>query len=116
MHQTVRMIIISGRSGSGKSTALTALEDQGFYYVDNLPASLLTHQVASFYTQRRDAPGTIAVSIDARNMSDELKSFAKVHGKIRAQKEVACDVIYLDADLQTLLKSCLLYTSDAADE
>ena len=104
MHQTVRMIIISGRSGSGKSTALTALEDQGFYCVDNLPASLLTHLVASFNTQPNDAPDTIAVSIDARNMSDELKSFSKVHSNILAHQGMACDVIYLDADLQTLLK------------
>ncbi|RMS26701.1 nucleotide-binding protein, partial [Pseudomonas coronafaciens pv. garcae] len=38
---TMRMIIVSGRSGSGKSTALDVLEDSGFYCVDNLPAGLL---------------------------------------------------------------------------
>ena len=37
----MRMIIVSGRSGSGKSTALDVLEDNGFYCVDNLPAGLL---------------------------------------------------------------------------
>ncbi|HXR01726.1 MAG TPA: RNase adapter RapZ, partial [Pseudomonas sp.] len=37
----MRMIIVSGRSGSGKSTALDVLEDSGFYCVDNLPAGLL---------------------------------------------------------------------------
>ena len=37
----MRLIIISGRSGSGKSTALNQLEDEGFYCIDNLPVSLL---------------------------------------------------------------------------
>ena len=37
----MRLIIVSGRSGSGKSTALNVLEDNGFYCIDNLPASLL---------------------------------------------------------------------------
>ena len=38
----MRLIIISGRSGSGKSTALHQLEDEGFYCIDNLPAGLLS--------------------------------------------------------------------------
>lgn len=37
----MRLIIVSGRSGSGKSTALDVLEDSGFYCIDNLPAGLL---------------------------------------------------------------------------
>ena len=37
----MRLVIVSGRSGSGKSTALAVLEDNGFYCIDNLPASLL---------------------------------------------------------------------------
>ena len=37
----MRLIIVSGRSGSGKSTALDVLEDNGFYCIDNLPAGLL---------------------------------------------------------------------------
>jgi len=39
----MRLIIVSGRSGSGKSTALDVLEDNGFYCIDNLPAGLLPH-------------------------------------------------------------------------
>jgi RNase adaptor protein for sRNA GlmZ degradation len=37
----MKLVVISGRSGSGKSTALQALEDIGFYCIDNLPATLL---------------------------------------------------------------------------
>ena len=37
----MRLVIVSGRSGSGKSTALAVLEDNGFYCIDNLPAGLL---------------------------------------------------------------------------
>ena len=40
----MRLIIVSGRSGSGKSTALDVLEDHGFYCIDNLPASLLPEE------------------------------------------------------------------------
>ena len=41
MQDEMRLIIISGRSGSGKSAALNVLEDQGFYCIDNLPLGLL---------------------------------------------------------------------------
>ena len=60
----MNLIIISGRSGSGKSVALRALEDLGYYCVDNIPVNLLptlTHTVADEYDQ-------VAVSIDVRNL------------------------------------------------
>ena len=50
----VKLIIISGRSGSGKSVALRALEDLGYYCVDNIPVNLLptlTHTVVDEYDQ-----------------------------------------------------------------
>ena len=45
----MRLIIVSGRSGSGKSTALDVLEDNGFYCIDNLPAGLLPQLAESGY-------------------------------------------------------------------
>ena len=42
----MQLVIISGRSGSGKSTALHQLEDEGYYCIDNLPVSLLPSLVA----------------------------------------------------------------------
>lgn len=67
-----KLVIISGRSGSGKSTALHVLEDAGFYCVDNLPAMLLPELIE----QARESVGNtvprMAVSVDARNMAGHL--------------------------------------------
>ena len=63
------LVIVSGMSGSGKSGVLHALEDLGYYCVDNLPAQLLPE----FVRRMRDndaAPTRIAVGIDARNFGD----------------------------------------------
>lgn len=99
---SMQLVIISGRSGSGKSTALHLLEDEGFYCIDNLPVSLLPALV----TQLRDEPagdsGRIAVCVDARNASRDLSRFPELRQKLPA--DVAVDVVYLDADDHTLIK------------
>ena len=104
MSQIIRLVIISGRSGSGKSSALAALEDQGFYCVDNLPASLLTSLVKRFRNNPEGTDNAIAVSIDARNTSGELAEFPIIHEQLRKQGNLTGDIIYLDADHETLLK------------
>ncbi len=105
MSNIIRLVIISGRSGSGKSSALAALEDQGFYCIDNLPATLLTDLVARFTDNADNAEGrALAVSIDARNTPRELANFPVIHQQLKANKRLLCDVIYLDADHETLLK------------
>lgn len=98
----MRLVVISGRSGSGKSTALHVLEDEGYYCIDNLPASLLGALVAQI--QEADYPALlgIAVSIDARNTSRDLALFPAMLTQARAQMD--CDVIYLDASKPTLIK------------
>lgn len=60
------LMIVSGRSGSGKSVALRALEDMGFYCVDNLPVVLLPDLARSLADRNISA----AVSIDVRNMPE----------------------------------------------
>ncbi|MTI14835.1 RNase adapter RapZ [Sansalvadorimonas verongulae] len=100
----MRLVIISGRSGSGKSSALAALEDQGFYCVDNLPASLLLNLVKRCHSNPDSMDNLIAVSIDARNTSGELAEFPLIHQQLQEQKNLVGDIIYLDADHETLLK------------
>lgn len=99
----MRLIIISGRSGSGKSTALNVLEDNGFYCIDNLPASLLPDlaQRALLHTELMHPQ--VAVSIDARNLPSQLQRFPELLQEAR-DKHIQCDVLYLDADDETLLK------------
>ncbi|RRJ85396.1 RNase adapter RapZ [Aestuariirhabdus litorea] len=97
----MRLVIISGRSGSGKSSALHVLEDQGFYCVDNMPAGLLGSLAEEI--SREQALRNAAVSIDARNMHADLKRFPQILTQL-TESGVQCEVIYLDADPATLLK------------
>ncbi|GAA4647776.1 RNase adapter RapZ [Kistimonas scapharcae] len=104
MSTVPRLIVISGRSGSGKSAALHALEDQGFYCVDNLPADLLPGLIDSLRNNPSEQPPQIALSIDARNIPGALSHFASVYREITEKQGVECDIIFLDADDTTLLK------------
>lgn len=99
----MRLIIVSGRSGSGKSTALNVLEDNGFYCIDNLPAGLLPELAERALLHTELLHPQIAVSIDARNLPSQLKRFPELLEEVRA-RHIQCDVLYLDADDETLLK------------
>jgi len=95
----MRLIIITGLSGSGKSVALKALEDGAYYTADNLPAKLLPEMVAFLqeagYTR-------VAVSIDARS-GDTLSELPRQVGNLQ-DRGVDVRVLFLDAKNDTLLK------------
>jgi UPF0042 nucleotide-binding protein len=97
----IKLLIISGVSGSGKSIALHALEDQGYYCIDNLPIDLLP----AFAQKMRWSANQIhaAIGIDARNLSQELKQFPQILEKIESAGAY-CHIIFLDASDATLLK------------
>jgi UPF0042 nucleotide-binding protein len=99
----MRLIIVSGRSGSGKSTALNVLEDNGFYCIDNLPAGLLPELAQSALIHTELQHPQVAVSIDARNLPSHLQRFPDLLEEVRS-RHILCDVLYLDADEETLLK------------
>lgn len=99
----MHLIIVSGRSGSGKSTALDVLEDNGFYCIDNLPAGLLPDLSERALTESEGTQSQIALSIDARNLPSQLQRFPELLEQVRS-RHIRCDVLYLDADDQTLLK------------
>ena len=63
----MRLIVVSGQSGAGKSVALRVLEDMGYYCVDNLPVNLLDAFIQSVQGSKQN----IAVSIDIRNLPKE---------------------------------------------
>ncbi len=95
------LIVISGRSGSGKSTALNVLEDMGYYCIDNLPVSLLTPLITRLSSDL--IISKIAVSIDARNIADDLVLFPGILlGFDSAVVEPT--VIFLDSAGPTLVK------------
>jgi len=99
----VRLVIISGRSGSGKSTALNVLEDAGFNCIDNFPVGLLPALVHTALRDPRQRGQRMAVSIDARNSATELKRFPEILLSLD-RMDLDCEVIYLDALGPTLVK------------
>jgi UPF0042 nucleotide-binding protein len=99
----MKLIVISGRSGSGKSTCLHVLEDMGFYCVDNLPASLLGTLTDNLSNNLEPDIQDVAVSIDARNILDDLTKFPDIFKNLDPEK-IDRQVIFLDADDNTLLK------------
>ena len=97
----ISLIIISGRSGSGKSTALHVLEDMGHYCIDNLPVSLLEPLMLRL---SQDQPiERVAVSIDARNIAADLQMFPDIMDKIDPAI-VQTKIVYLDAASPALVK------------
>ena len=80
----ISLTIISGRSGSGKSTALHVLEDLGYYCIDNLPVSLLKPLIEQLSTS--NSPSKISVSIDARNVAEDLAIFPSLIEDIKEVK------------------------------
>jgi UPF0042 nucleotide-binding protein len=98
----MKLTIISGRSGSGKSTVLHILEDRGYYCIDNLPAALLP-TLADRVTADDTGIPQVAVSIDARNISADLQQVPDIIADLK-QRNLQLEVIFLDANSQTLLK------------
>jgi len=97
----VKLIVISGRSGSGKSTALNALEDEGFGCIDNFPAGLLEPLIQSNF--EAEIVQDLAVCIDARNVSGDLEQLPE---RLLAIDQIGLEVqiIFLDALGDTLIQ------------
>ena len=99
----MRLVIVSGLSGSGKSVALNMLEDLDYYCVDNMPAGLLPGFIA--YTVRTSEPSyrLTAVGIDARNRPEDLADVPRLVADLR-RSGIGCDVLFLRASNDVLLK------------
>ncbi len=94
----MKLIIVSGRSGSGKTVALRVLEDLGYYCVDNIPVNLLpalTHTVINDYEN-------VAVSLDVRNLPDNPADVIEVLDYL--PQSVELNILYLDADDSELIR------------
>lgn len=95
----MKRIFVSGRSGSGKTVALRALEDQGFYCVDNIPIKLIPDLLA----QTQDQHSELAVGIDSRNIPESIAEFDDIMNLLQS-KGHGFQVIFIDAKDSTLLK------------
>jgi UPF0042 nucleotide-binding protein len=99
----MRLIIVSGLSGSGKSVALHMLEDIDFYCVDNIPAALLKPFISHTVRGMGDTYPRTAVGLDARNRPKEIETIPALVTELR-RSGISCEVLYLHAADEVLLK------------
>ena len=97
----MKFIIMTGMSGSGKTVALKALEDYGYYCVDNIPVQLITGFADLLADSKKPNPGAV-LGIDIRN-AGELASMKEVL-KTLDEKNTDYEIVFLDADDETLIK------------
>src|SRR3981189_1264288 len=99
----MRLIIVSGLSGAGKSVALHLLEDIDFYCVDNIPAALLKPFISHTIRGTDEVYPRTAVGLDARNRPNEIETIPALVAELR-RSGINCEVLYLHASDEVLLK------------
>jgi UPF0042 nucleotide-binding protein len=99
----MRLVIVSGLSGSGKSVALHMLEDLDYYCVDNIPAGLLPMFISHTVRSHESTYQHTAVGVDARNRPAEIASVPELVAELK-RSGVHCELLFLRADEQALLK------------
>jgi RNase adapter protein RapZ len=99
----MRLILVSGLSGSGKSVALHMLEDLDFYCVDNIPAALLKPLVAHTLRSKDNMYGRTAVGLDARNTPAEIATVPALVAELKSSG-IDCELIFLTATDDELLR------------
>ena len=99
----MRLVIVSGLSGSGKSVALHMLEDLDYYCVDNIPAGLLPMFISHTVRSHEATYSSTAVGVDARNRPAEISSVPKLVEELK-RSGVNCEVLFLRADEDSLIK------------
>ena len=94
-----RILIVTGQSGSGKSSALQVLEDLGYYCIDNLPLALLPEIVDKL--DQENNLEQLALGVDVRSTRADLQEFDLVFEQL--QKHGSVDIIYLTTQDQELI-------------
>jgi UPF0042 nucleotide-binding protein len=99
----MRLIVVSGLSGSGKSVALDMLEDLDFYCVDNIPAGLLPGFIAYTVRTSETSYRNTAVGLDVRNRPEDLAEVPHLVETLR-KSGIGCEMLFLRAEKDALLK------------
>ncbi|MGJ8547087.1 MAG: RNase adapter RapZ [Sulfitobacter sp.] len=94
-----RLVMVTGPSGAGRSTALRVLEDAGFESIDNLPLGLLPALLEASGPAR-----PIALGIDPRNRDFSADGFLDIYAQLRARSDLTADLLYLDCETPVLLR------------
>ena len=98
----MRLVIISGVSGSGKSVALHVLEDLGFYCIDNIPVPLLRSFVDEIVPRQDPTFENVGIGLDARSRPSDLADVPALVQKLRTEG-LSCEIIFLQTDTKVLL-------------
>jgi len=101
-HPGQNVIIVSGRSGGGKSTALNALEDLGYYCIDNLPAAMLP-DFGPRISANPDLYRKVALGIDARSRESDLQVVLDWMTSLRSSG-INCKLLFVTADKTVLIQ------------
>jgi len=99
----IRLIVVSGLSGSGKSVALNMLEDLGWYCIDNIPAGLVQALVSHSVRTEEPIYRRLAVGLDARNRPADLASIPALVTDL-SSAGLRCEVLYLHSEDEVLLR------------
>ena len=100
--QPIELVLITGMSGSGKSVALTALEDLGFYCVDNLPPELLASFIA---LERSHRASKVAIAMDVRS-ADSLPGLPERLARVinEPEQKIHLRTVFLDTATDILVR------------
>ena len=103
-----QLIIVTGLSGSGKSIALRALEDSGYYCIDNLPATMLPSIAEHLQSTKKNSTkfttsnhDRVAISIDSRSAAIET---LPTHIEQLKAQNISTQVLFLESNIETLVK------------
>jgi UPF0042 nucleotide-binding protein len=99
----MRLILVSGVSGSGKSVALHMLEDLEYYCMDNIPAALLKPFISHTLRSTDNLYQRVAVGLDARNTRAEIATVPALIGELKASG-IPCEMLFLTASDDALLR------------
>ncbi|MFQ3345500.1 MAG: UPF0042 nucleotide-binding protein [Porticoccaceae bacterium] len=98
-----RLVVVSGRSGSGKTSALNILEDVGFACIDNLPPTLLPDLIKQLNSEGINDDLRLAVGMDARNLTGDLNKLPDILARLEATG-IEVSVIFLQARRNDLIR------------
>jgi UPF0042 nucleotide-binding protein len=99
---TGQFVILTGLSGSGKTQAIRALEDLGYFCVDNLPTQMIS-TMAELAVRQEAGVGKVAIVVDVRE-GGFLSQFPRTYRKLRAQRLVNPTLIFLEASDAALVR------------
>lgn len=93
------VVLVSGPSGAGRSSAINVLEDLGFEAIDNLPLSLIPRLLDG-----PPLPRPVALGVDVRNRDFSSEGLMELVDALHRKASVRCELLYLDCDTDTLLR------------